>query len=113
MNQAKQKIIWGKCAMTLVVLSFLSLSQVQAQMPHDMKSSMMAGMDMMQKMPATGNTDKDFAMMMKVHHEQAIKMAQMELTQGKSPEMKKMATQIIAAQKKEIAQFDDWLSQQK
>jgi hypothetical protein len=30
-----------------------------------------------------------------------------------SPEMKSMARQIIAAQKKEIAQFDQWLARQK
>ena len=40
-------------------------------------------------------------------------MAQMELAQGKSPEMKAMAKQIIASQKKEIGQFDKWLAKQK
>jgi uncharacterized protein (DUF305 family) len=79
----------------------------------DMKASMMMGMEEMQKMPMTGNTDKDFAMMMKIHHQQALNMAEMELKHGKSPEMKAMAKQIIAAQKKEIAQFDKWLAKQK
>ncbi len=81
--------------------------------PHDMKASMMKGMDSMQKMPMSGDIDKDFAMMMKVHHQQALNMAEMELANGKSPEMKTMAKQIIAAQKKEIAQFDKWLAKQK
>ena len=81
--------------------------------PHDMKASMMMGMDGMQKMTMSGNTDKDFAMMMKMHHQQALNMAEMELAHGKSPEMKAMAKQIIAAQKKEIAQFDKWLAKQK
>lgn len=79
----------------------------------DMKASMMMGMEEMQKMPMTGNTDKDFAMMMKIHHQQAVNMAEMELKNGKSSEMKAMAKQIIAAQKKEIAQFDKWLAKQK
>ena len=79
----------------------------------DMKQSMMGGMDSMQKMQVTGDTDKDFAMMMKIHHQGAIDMAQMELAHGKSPAMKAMAKQIIAAQKKEIAQFDRWLATQK
>lgn len=79
----------------------------------DMKASMMMGMEEMQKMPMTGNTDKDFAMMMKIHHQQALNMAEMELKDGKSSEMKAMAKQIIAAQKKEIAQFDKWLAKQK
>ena len=74
---------------------------------------MMTGMDSMQKMPMTGNIDKDFAMMMKIHHQQALDMAQMELKDGKSPAMKKMAKQIIAAQKKEVAMFDQWLAKEK
>lgn len=80
---------------------------------HDMKASMMKGMDGMQKMPMSGDTDKDFAMMMKMHHQQALNMAEMELAHGKSAEMKAMAKQIIVAQKKEIAQFDKWLAKQK
>ena len=52
---------------------------------HDMKSSMMMGMDGMQKMQMSGDTDKDFAMMMKMHHQQALNMAEMELANGKSP----------------------------
>ncbi|MDP2169848.1 MAG: DUF305 domain-containing protein [Rhodocyclaceae bacterium] len=78
-----------------------------------MKNSMMTGMDSMQSMPMSGETDKDFAMMMKVHHQQAVDMAQVVLDQGKSPTMKAMARKIISAQKKEIAQFDQWLSKQK
>ena len=81
--------------------------------PHDMKASMMMGMDGMQKMPMSGDTDKDFAMMMKMHHQQALNMAEMELANGKSSEMKAMAKQIIVAQKKEIAQFDKWLAKHK
>jgi len=84
-----------------------------ASAPHDMKASMMMGMDGMQKMKMTGDTDKDFAMMMKLHHQQALNMAEMQLAHGKSPEMKTMAKQIIVAQKKEIAQFDKWLAKQK
>lgn len=79
----------------------------------DMKSSMMVGMEEMQKMPMTGDTDRDFAMMMKIHHQQAVHMAELQLKTSKSPEMKTMAKQIIAAQKKEIAQFDKWLARQK
>ena len=74
---------------------------------------MMMGMDGMQKMQMSGDTDKDFAMMMKMHHQQALNMAEMELANGKSPEMKTMARQIIVEQKKEIAQFDKWLAKQK
>ena len=78
-----------------------------------MKAPMMTGMDRMQKMQMSGDTDKDFAMMMKMHHQQAVNMAEMEIAHGKSPEMKTLAKQIIVAQKKEIAQFDQWLAKQK
>ena len=39
--------------------------------------------------------------------------AEAELVHGKSPAMKTMAKQIIATQKQEIAQFDQWLAKQK
>ncbi len=96
-----------------------SASMPMGQMPkgaagsNDMKASMMMGMDGMQKMPMSGDTDKDFAMMMKMHHQQALTMAEMELAHGKSPEMKAMAKQIIVSQKKEIAHFDQWLKKKK
>ena len=80
---------------------------------HDMKQSMMTGMDSMQKMQMSGNVDKDFAMMMKMHHQQGVEMAKMQLAQGKSAEMKAMASRIIATQNIEIAQFDGWLAKQK
>ena len=78
-----------------------------------MKKSMMTGMEGMNKMTISGDTDKDFAMMMKMHHQQAVDMSEMELAHGKSATMKAMAKQIIAAQKKEIAKFDQWLAKQK
>lgn len=133
MNLKTLKPIKALCLMPLAAL-WLASASVQAQtapamahsasMPtgqmnkgsagsHDMKSSMMKGMDDMQKMTMTGDTDKDFAMMMKMHHQQAVEMAEMQIANGKSPEMKTMAKQIIKDQKKEIAQFDRWLAKQK
>lgn len=79
----------------------------------DMKHSMMASMDSMQRMQMSGDTDRDFAMMMKQHHQGAIDMAEMQLANGKSPELKAMARKIIADQKKEIAEFDRWLAKHK
>lgn len=74
-----------------------------------LKGSMMKGMKEMDAMNMTGDVDRDFAMMMKVHHQQALDMAKIEVDQGKSAEMKAMAKKIMEAQKKEIAQFDKWL----
>jgi len=80
---------------------------------HEMMDSMKTGMETMQNMEMSGDVDKDFAMMMKMHHQQALDMAKMELAHGKSPEIKAMAKKIMIAQKKEIAQFDKWLAKQK
>lgn len=80
---------------------------------HDMKQTMQAGMEAMESMETSGNIDKDFAMMMKIHHQQALDMAKVELAYGKSSTMKAMAKKIITAQKKEIAQFESWLAKQK
>ena len=76
----------------------------------DMKSMMKGNNDQMASMKMTGNADVDFAMMMRVHHQGAIDMAQAELRDGKDGQMRKLATNIIAAQKKEIAQLDKFLA---
>ena len=76
----------------------------------DMKSMMKNNDDQMASMKMTGNADVDFAMMMRVHHQGAIDMAQAELRDGKDGQMRKLATTIIAAQKKEIAQLDRFLA---
>lgn len=68
--------------------------------------------DSMQHMQLTGDTDHDFAVRMKLHHQQGLEMAQAHLKDGKSPQMKSMAKKMISAQKKEIAQFDKWLGAQ-
>ena len=75
----------------------------------EMQSSMMSGMEKMKDMKLSGDTDKDFAMMMKMHHQQALEMAKPEVDHGKSPEMKAMARKIIKDQTKEIAQLDAWM----
>ena len=69
----------------------------------------MPGMTDMQSMKMTGDGDHDFAMMMKKHHEDGIKMAQAELENGKDPKMREMAQKIIDAQRKEIREFDQWM----
>ncbi|MBC7599119.1 MAG: DUF305 domain-containing protein [Polaromonas sp.] len=76
----------------------------------DMKTMMKDMNEKMSSMPMTDNQDIDFAMMMRVHHQGAIDMAEAELGSGKEPQMRKMAKDIIAAQKKEIAQLDKFLA---
>ena len=76
----------------------------------DMKPMMTDMQDKMMAMKSTGNVDVDFAMMMRVHHQSAISMAEAELQNGKDPQMRAMAKDIIRAQKKEIAVFDKFLA---
>ena len=76
----------------------------------DMKTMMKDMNDKMANMPMSGDPDVDFAMMMRIHHIGAIDMAEAQLRDGKNPQMRKMAQEIIAAQNKEIATFDQFLA---
>lgn len=105
------------CLASYLLTSFIGLAN--ADDPSNIKGSdtmsrtMHDGMKEMESMKMSGDVDKDFAMMMKMHHQQALVMAQLEIDQGKSSEMKAMAKKIITGQKKEISKFDAWLSKQK
>ena len=76
----------------------------------EMHKSMMGGMKGMESMKASGDTDYDFAMMMKMHHQSALDMANVQLKNGKDAKLRSMATAIIKSQTKEIAEFDKWLA---
>lgn len=79
----------------------------------DMHKSMMKGMKDMEAMRASGDTDHDFAMMMKMHHQSALDMANVQLRDGKDSKMRSMAKGIIKSQEKEIKEFDQWLAKHK
>lgn len=64
---------------------------------------MSSGSKMPMKM--SGNVDKDFATMMTMHHQQAIRMSDVLLKHGKSAELKALATKMKAAQQSEIKQL--------
>ena len=71
----------------------------------------MAGMDHSMSMdlgPADANYDLRFIDGMSVHHQGAVNMAQDVLKQSKRPEMKKIANEMIVAQKREISQMKEW-----
>ena len=66
----------------------------------------MAGMAM--PVP-TGDQDRDFAKAMIVHHQGAIDMARTQLARGKDAEMRKLASEVVAAQEREIRQLNAYL----
>ncbi|KQW51187.1 MULTISPECIES: DUF305 domain-containing protein [unclassified Roseateles] len=102
------------CSTGLVVgLCGAAAAQSSNHGSEQMHKSMMSGMQHMQGMKMTGDTDKDFAMMMKMHHQQALDMAKAQVAHGKSAEMKAMAEKIIKDQSKEITQLDAWLQKNK
>ena len=58
----------------------------------------------------SGNVDIDFVKGMIPHHQAAIDMAKIELEKGKDPLIRKMAEDIIKAQKQEIKMMNNWIS---
>ena len=78
-----------------------------------MMKSMQSGMGQMMNMKMTGDPDHDFASMMRMHHEGAVEMADLELKQGKDASTKALATRIKAANQKEIKEMTQFLSTHK
>ncbi len=74
-----------------------------------MKTSMT---HMMSNMPTpVADADMNFNMLMTVHHQSAMDMAEAELAHGKDTKLKELAQQMVNAQKKEIEQFKAWHAQ--
>lgn len=58
----------------------------------------------------SGNTDKDFVLLMIAHHECAMDLATQEVLTGHHVRLKLMAQNLISEQKKEIANLKKWLA---
>ena len=62
-------------------------------------------------MKPSGNVDEDFVKMMRQHHQTGIRMAEVQMRQGKDEKAKEMAKKIVESQKEEVKEFDAWLSE--
>ena len=82
---------------------------IQEHDKNQMMTIMHQMMDKMNAMQMTKDPDNDFAMMMMMHHQGAIDMANAELKNGKDATLKEIAQMMITAQTQEIAQLDAFL----
>lgn len=57
----------------------------------------------------SGDNDADFAALMLPHHQAAIEMARSELLNGKDPQMRRLAQEIVTDQQSEIELLQLWL----
>ncbi len=93
---------------SVVLVSVPALGQQRSSADQEM----MAGMEKMNhdmaSAPMTGDPDHDFVAMMMPHHQGAVDMAQVELRDGKDPALRRLAADIVAAQRKEIAMMKHW-----
>jgi len=83
--------------------------KMQKQKENKMMMEMYEMINTLNVVPAPGDPDHHFARIMKMHHEGAIRMAEIELNEGCDVVIKKMAQSIIHKQKEDIAQLESFL----
>jgi len=74
-----------------------------------MHMTMQDGQKKMNEMEMSGDADRDFATMMRAHHQMGIDMAKAEVASGKDATMVSEAKKIVASQQKDVEKFDAWL----
>ena len=67
--------------------------------------------DAIASIKSSGDSDVDFVKLMLPHHQAAIDMAKIQLIYAKSPEMRRLAQEIIIDQQSEIQLMQLWLKQ--
>ena len=127
MRIARNTLLPLAAAAMVLAPQFAGAPAQAAEMKHDMtKHSMAASSDVpaaagyqaamnkmdreMMAMKYSGNADVDFVRGMIPHHQAAVEMAEVLLAYGKDPELRKLAKNVITAQRKEIVEMEVWLA---
>lgn len=103
-------IIWGGDTVLVAVDQGQHLMPDGTMMHNDGSdmSSMMMDMNAALRGKSGDAFDQAFLAEMIVHHQGAIDMAELALTDAKHTEIKELAKEIVTAQTKEIAQMKAW-----
>ena len=91
--------------LSVAILACALAAAGKAEAPEGFRKMMdeaAARMHSAMNVPYTGDADRDFARMMIPHHQGAIDMALAELRFGKDERLKRLAQEIVVAQKQEI-----------
>lgn len=114
MNYLKSLCVVTALSVTMYSCKKEDMIYTPATTPSHQDNRMMKEIDkMMNKMDSTdmkGDPDTHFAKMMKVHHQGAIDMSKIIISEGKDPFIKNMADKMIQNQTKEIARLDSFLT---
>lgn len=106
----KLKVITALLTATLALSVSAMNHEMSTPMQQDYQKQMGVMHDSMMSGMMDSNPDRAFARSMLAHHIGAIEMAKTELKYGKDPEIRQLATDIIAAQEKEVKQMQAWIN---
>ena len=107
-NLHLKKPVWAFIFAAAVVVGNLPMAKANTESTSAYQAAMNVMMQNMMTSPS-GPPDADFIKGMIPHHKGAVAMAQVELKYGKDETMRKLATDIIAAQNREITFMQKWL----